>query len=94
MNTNIRPSWLKLGVRKLEAHLQDQGYPAPMIDTIMSRVQTEKYKARIAKIKGTVLQQAWDSVLKPTRTEIGIMRTMVLRQKHNNAKTQTIKFYR
>jgi hypothetical protein len=87
MNTDIRPSWLKMGIRKLEAHLQDQGYPMPMIDSILSRVQTEKYKARIAKIKGTVLQQAWNSVLKPARTEIGIMRTMIAQTKAQQRQT-------
>jgi hypothetical protein len=76
-----------MGVRKLEAHLQDQGYPTPMIDNILSRIQTEKYKARIAKIKGTVLQQAWDSVLKPARTELGIMRTMIAQTKAQQRQT-------
>jgi hypothetical protein len=87
MDTDFRTSWLKMGVRKLEAHLRDQGYPPPMIDNIMSRVQTEKYKARIAKIKGTVLQQAWDSVLKPARAEIGITRTMIAQTKAQQRQT-------
>ena len=87
MDTDIRPSWLKMGMRKLEAHLQDQGYPPHMLDSILSRVHAEKYKARIAKIKGTVLQQAWDSVLRPARTEIGIMRTMIAQTKAQQRQT-------
>lgn len=87
MDEDIKQSWLKMGVRKLEAHLKDQGYPTPMIDNILSRVQTEKYKTRIAKIKGTVVQQAWYSVLKPARTEIGIMRTMIAQTKAQQRQT-------
>ncbi len=87
MDTDIKPSWLKMGMRKLEAHLHDQAYPPPMVDSILTRVQTEKYKARIAKIKGTVLQQAWHSVLKPARTEVGIMRTMIAQTKAQQRQT-------
>lgn len=77
MDTDIKPSWLKMGLRKLEAHLHDKAYPPPMVGSILTRVQAEKSKARIARIKGTVLQQAWDSVLKPARAEVAIVRSMV-----------------
>ena len=63
MDTDFRTSWLKMGIRKLEAYLRDQGYPMPMIDSILSRVQTEKYKARIAKIKADGKGRDFDCIL-------------------------------
>jgi len=77
MNDTIKPSWLKLGTRKLEAHLQNLAYPPPMIDSILASIKAEKSRARIARIKGTVLQQAWDSVLNPARAEVAIVRSLV-----------------
>lgn len=92
MDTNIRPSWLKMGMRKLEAHLQDLGYPPPMIDSIMSSIQAHKYRQRAAKIKGTVLQQAWDSVLKPARSEVAVVRTMIAQTRARQRKEPDAEF--
>jgi hypothetical protein len=88
MDEDIKPSWLKMGIRKLEAHLQDKAYPPPMIDSILTRVRAEKALTRIAKIKGTVLQQAWDSVLKPARTEVAIVRSLISQARAKQAHTK------
>ncbi len=77
MSDTIKPSWLKMGIRKLEAHLNNQAYPPPMVDSILTRVRAEKARARIARIKGTVVQQAWTSVLAPARAEVAIVRSLI-----------------
>lgn len=87
MTDTIKPSWLKMGIRKLDAHLQSLAYPPPMVDSILTHVRAEKARARIAKIKGTVVQQAWDSVLNPARAEVAIIRSLVSQARAQQRKT-------
>lgn len=81
MQAEIRPSWFKMGFRKLEARLKDEGHTPQVIDSILSRVQYEKAKARAEKIKGTVTFRMWDELLRPARTEVGTVRSMVAQAK-------------
>lgn len=81
MKSDIRPSWFKMGVRKLETLLRDQGYSPQMIDSILSRVQYEKSKARAEKIKGTISHRLWDEVLEPARLEVASVRSILTQTK-------------
>lgn len=81
MQADIRPAWFKLGSRKLEAVLRDEGHQPHVIDSIMSRIAYEKEKARAEKIKGTVSYKLWDEVLTPARLEIGSVRSMLTQTK-------------
>lgn len=81
MQTDIRPSWFKMGLRKLETLLRDQGHAPQVIDSILSRVQYEKSKARAEKIKGTISHRLWDEVLEPARLEIASVRSILTQTK-------------
>lgn len=81
MKAQIRPSWLRMSLPKLERHLHDTLYDRTMVDEAIEQVRRAKAQARAAKIKGTVTHQMWDEVLKPARTELGVIRTLISQNK-------------
>lgn len=72
----FRPSWVNMSEAKLRKLLTEQKYPAALMMNIFSRVRDIKAKRKAERTRMTVLQQRWDDVLRPARTELATVRTM------------------
>ena len=81
MKAELRPSWLRMSLPKLERHLHETLYDPALIDDTIERVRRAKAQAKAAKIKGTVTHQMWDEVLEPARTEVATVRTLITQAK-------------
>lgn len=81
MKAEIRPSWLRMSLPKLQRHLHETLYPIHMVDDIVEQVRRARAQQRAEKIKATVTHQMWDEVLKPARTEVATVRTMITQTK-------------
>ena len=77
MKAEIRPSWMRMSLPKLERHLHETLYDPALIDDMVEQVRRAKAQERAQKIKGTVTHQMWDEVLKPARTEVATVRTLI-----------------
>lgn len=76
MNTDIKPSWLRMSMNKLHALLRKREYPEPLIRDIIKTVVAERNTVRAKRIKNAVAYKLWDELLTPARTELGILRVM------------------
>lgn len=76
MDDDIRSSWLTMSHGKLHELLVKKGYPNPILNGILERVQTMKAQIKRERIKETVGTRLWQEVLEPARVELGVVRTM------------------
>lgn len=81
MKAELRPSWLRMSLPKLQRHLHETLYDPALIDDTIEQVRRAKASERAQKIKGTVTHQMWDEVLKPARTEVATVRTLITQAK-------------
>lgn len=85
----FKPSWVEMSEAKLKKLLTDQKYPYALMQNIFTQVRKIKADRKAARTKLTVLQQRWDDVLRPARTELATVRTM----KSQVTKTLTTQFW-
>lgn len=76
MESIIKPSWLAMSESRLYAHLKKREYPPHLIDTTIEQVRKFKEERRKQRIKATMGHNLWLDVLRPARTELGVVRTM------------------
>lgn len=77
MHEDIKEWWLTMSRRQLVDHLHDRmQYPAPIVNSIVSRVDDIKEARRAAKIKATQAAKLWGNLIDPARAELGIIRTL------------------
>ena len=86
---DFKPSWVEMSEAKLKKLLTDQKYPYALMQNIFTQVRKIKADRKAARTKLTVLQQRWDDVLRPARTELATVRTM----KSQVTKTLTTQFW-
>lgn len=76
MNTDIKPSWLRMSLNKLHALLRKREYPEDIIRRIINDVVDQRKHLRSKRIKNAVAYRLWDELLTPARSEINIVRVM------------------
>lgn len=76
MNTDIKPSWLRMNLNKLQALLRKREYPEDIIRRIIHDVVDQRKTLRSKRIKNSVAYRLWDELLTPARAELNILRVM------------------
>lgn len=77
MENGIKKWWLTMSEARLRRHLVDKlRYPAPLVETIITRFLEVKESNRRARIKHTVSQTLWDEYLEAPRYETAILRVI------------------
>lgn len=76
MDDIIKPFWLDMSEARLQRHLVERKYPAPIMRDIIVRVRQMKAARKKSRIKATVTQQMWDDILRAARIELAGVRTM------------------
>jgi hypothetical protein len=72
----IKPYWSTMSASRLHTHLQGLRYPEPLIRRVLRALQEGKAARRAKRIKQTVIFNLWDDLLRPARSELGVVRTL------------------
>lgn len=82
MDDDLKPWWLTLSEARLRNHLITKlKMPSPTAEGVIVRVKAARNARRKVRIKHTVNGGLWDSVLKPARNEVQILRVLKAQQK-------------
>ena len=86
METIIKPSWLAMSEHRLYEHLKQRQYPPHLINATIEQIRKIKAANRKQRIKATMSHSLWVDVIRPARTELGVVRTMKAQAKRILAK--------
>lgn len=76
MKTDIKPSWLRMNLNKLQVLLRKREYPDALVREIIHNVVDQRKALRSKRIKNSMAYRLWDELLTPARAELNILRVM------------------
>lgn len=88
MNADIKPSWLRMNLNKLQILLRKRNYPDAVVRNIIHTVVDQRKVLRSKRIKNKVAYRLWDELLTPARAELNILRVMRSKLNKNGPASQ------